>query len=66
MGNDIKLVATLLLFGCISGCTTGSAVVTGEEHSRIDPAAVSLYAGPPSHYEVVGIVEAVSNIEFFP
>ncbi len=53
-----------MAFACISGCTTGSAIVTGQERSRIDPAAVTLYAEPPTHYEVVGIVEAVSNIEF--
>ena len=60
----MKLVVTLLAFASISGCTTGSAIVTGQERSRIDPAAVTLYAEPPTHYEVVGIVEAISNIEF--
>ncbi len=65
MGNDIKLVATLLAFACISGCTTGTAVVTGQERSPIDPAAVTLYIEPPSHYEVVGIVEAASGVFLF-
>ncbi len=63
--NDIKLVATLLAFACVSGCTTGSAVVTGQERSPIDPAAVTLYIEPPSHYEVVGIVEAASGVFLF-
>ncbi len=61
MGNDIKLVATLLAFACIGGCTTGSAVATGQERSPIDPAAVTLYYDPPADYEVVGIVEAASD-----
>ena len=61
MGNDIKLVVTLLVFACISGCTTGTAVVTGEERSPIDPAAVTLYDDPPADYEVVGTVEAASD-----
>ncbi len=63
-GNDIKLVATLLAFAFISGCTTGSAVVTGQERSPIDPAAVTLYDDPPADYEVVGIVEAASDVFF--
>ena len=58
---------TLLPFAYISGCTTatGSAIVTGQERSPIDPAAVTLYADPPAHYEVVGIVEAASEIFLF-
>ena len=63
-GNDIKLVATLLAFACISGCTTGSAVATGQERSPIDPATVTLYAEPPAEYEVVGIVEAATDVNF--
>ena len=65
-GNDIKLAVTLLAFACIGGCiTSGSAVVTGQERSPIDPAAVTLYIEPPAQYDVVGIVDAVSDIEFF-
>ncbi len=60
-GNDIKLAVTLLAFACIGGCTTGSAVATGQERSPIDPAAVTLYYDPPAAYEVVGIVEAASD-----
>jgi len=52
---------TLLAFTCIGGCTTGSAVATGQERSPIDPAAVTLYFDPPADYEVVGIVEAASD-----
>ena len=63
--NDIKFVVTLWAFACISGCTTGSAIVTGQERDSIDPADVILYAEPPSNYEVVGIVETVSGVFFF-
>ncbi len=62
MGNDIKLVVTLFAFACINGCTTGSAIVTGQERSPIDPAAVTIYFDPPADYEVVGIVEAASDV----
>jgi len=65
MENDIKLLATVLAFACISGCTTGTAVVTGQERSQNDPAAVTFYGEPPAHYEVVGIVEAASGVFFF-
>ena len=62
MENDIKLLATVLAFACISGCTTGTAVVTGQERSQNDPAAVTFYGEPPAHYEVVGIIEAASDV----
>ena len=61
----MKLVATLCAFACISGCTTGTAVVTGQERSPIDPGAVTLYAEPPAQYEVVGTVEAASDVLLF-
>ena len=61
-GNDVKLVATLLAFAFISGCTTGSAVVTGQKRSPIDPVAVTLYDDPPADYEIVGAVEAASDV----
>ncbi len=56
---------TLLAFACIGGCTTGSALVTGQERSPIDPAAVTLYAEPPAQYDVVGTVEAASDVFLF-
>ncbi len=64
-GNDIKLAVTLLAFACIGGCTTGSAVVTGQERSPIDPAAVTLYDDRPADYKVVGTVEASSDVILF-
>ncbi len=36
--------------------------MTGQERSPIDPAAVTLYDDPPADYEVVGIVEAASDV----
>ena len=38
--------------------------MTGHERSPIDPTAVTLYAEPPAQYDVVGIVDVVSDIEF--
>ncbi len=54
----------LWAFACIGGCTTGSAVVFGQERSPIDPAAVTLYDEPPTDYEEIGIVEAASDVLF--
>ena len=55
----------ILAFACISGCTTtDTAVVTGQERSPIDPAAVTIYFKPPAHYEVVGIVRAYIPVFF--
>ena len=63
--NEIKLVLTVLAFACIGGCTTGSAVVTGQERSAIDPAAVTLYDERPADHKVVGTVEAASDVFLF-
>ena len=53
-----------MAFAFISGCTTGSAIVTGQERNPIDPAAVTLYDEPPAEYEVVGIVVAATDVNF--
>ena len=46
-GHDIKLAVTLFAFAYISGCTTGSAIVTGQERNAIDPTAVTIYDQTP-------------------
>jgi len=63
--DDVELLATLLAFAFIGGCTTGSAVVTGQERSPIDPAAVTLYDERPADYKVVGTVEVASDVFLF-
>ena len=55
----------LWAFACIGGCTTGSAVVFGQERTPIDPATVTLYDERPADYKVVGTVEAASDVLFF-
>jgi uncharacterized protein YbjQ (UPF0145 family) len=39
--------------------------VTGQARSPIDPVAVTFYDEPPARYDVVGIVEAASNVRVF-
>ncbi|MCH7870018.1 MAG: hypothetical protein IH881_20190 [Myxococcales bacterium] len=60
--NVILLVFALL--ASISGCASGSAVVTGEARAPIDPSQVKVYLDPPSKYETIGLVEASSDVEF--
>ena len=60
--NAGKILATLYMLVCISGCTTGSAVLTGQARDPIDADAVVLYAELPTRYEVVGVVQAASMV----
>lgn len=64
MGNDFRILATLCAYAFLNGCATGTAMVTGQERSPIDKGAVTLYLQAPAHYDVVGIVEASSNVGF--
>ena len=48
----------LILAVAISGCATGSVIVTGAKRARVSADAVKLYVTPPKKYEVIGLVEA--------
>ena len=61
----MKVVMALWALACISGCTTGTAFVTGLERSAISPGAVTFYDEPPVRYEAVGVVEATSGVGLF-
>ncbi|MDR2475629.1 MAG: hypothetical protein LBD45_07200 [Bacteroidales bacterium] len=56
----IKIVSVIAL---LSGCATGSVIVTGNVRTAIDPGAVKIYLEPPAQYETIGIVEASSAVE---
>ncbi len=45
----------------LTGCASGSAIVTGVKRTPIDPGQVKLYLEAPSSYEVIGIVSASSD-----
>lgn len=45
----------------LAGCASGSALVTGEKRTPIDPGQVKLYLEAPSSYEIIGIVNASSD-----
>jgi hypothetical protein len=69
MNNPIHLItiwsvriASLVLLGILAtGCSTGSAVITGQKRPPISPESVHLYSSPPQQpYEEIGIISANS------
>ncbi|MDR1199618.1 MAG: hypothetical protein LBK94_11535 [Prevotellaceae bacterium] len=48
----------------ILSCATGSTIVTGTVRPAINPTEVKIYLEPPFQYEVIGIVESSSDVEF--
>jgi len=62
----MKIVKTTVLFFfliVLFGCATGSTIITGNARSAIAPDEVKIYLDPPSQYEVIGLVEASSDVE---
>lgn len=55
----IVLAAALV---ALSGCASGSSIVTGRQRPEISISSVVLYLQPPPVYETVGLVEATSVI----
>jgi predicted ATP-grasp superfamily ATP-dependent carboligase len=54
----IILIAIFLL----SSCASGSYVLTGQKRDPINPSLVILYTSPPTKYDVIGIVNASSDM----
>lgn len=54
-----KNFSCLLIILIITGCTSGSALVTGEKRVSIDPSLVKIYRTPPkSKFKHIGIVKS--------
>ena len=53
----VVLAVTML----VTGCASGSALVTGTARTPIDPASVRIYTTPPAHFEEIAIVKAASG-----
>jgi hypothetical protein len=45
----------------LTGCATGSAILTGTARPSIPVESVKIYSTPPADYEVIGIVKASSD-----
>lgn len=56
----LTAVAMVLLLGA---CATATVVPVGNARAPIDPAQVRVYAQPPAHFEVLGILHGNSGIE---
>jgi hypothetical protein len=55
---------TIIFFMIILiGCATGSTIIAGEARPAIDIAEVKIYLEPPSQYEIIGLIEASSDVE---
>ena len=62
MRSVFGIAATaLLLILNITGCASGSAIVTGDKRPPVEPDQVKLYLDAPENYEVIGIVNASSE-----
>jgi len=47
----------------LGACATATVVPVGNTRAPIDPSQVRLYAKPPAHYEVLGILQGNSGME---
>jgi len=56
-----KIIACYLLAVFLTGCATGSVVLTGTARPSTDPQSVKLYLQEPKKYDVIGLVEASSD-----
>jgi len=60
----LRVLTIKVFFIVLFGCSTGSAIVTGNIRTAIDPNEVKIYLNPPAQFETIGIVEASSDVEF--
>jgi len=59
-----KTIVLILVFLIMMSCATGSTIIIGEARSAIDPTEVTIYLEPPPQYEIIGLIEASSDVEF--
>jgi uncharacterized protein YbjQ (UPF0145 family) len=52
---------TLVAAAMISGCASGSAIVTGTTRPSTRADSVKIYLDPPAEYETIGLVRAESS-----
>lgn len=60
----MKILMTFLAVLILSACTTSSVVRTGEMYAPISKKQVQVYFQPPAEYQVLGLVDAHSEIVF--
>jgi hypothetical protein len=52
-----------VLASVLAGCATATVIPVGNARAPVDPSQVRLYAQPPPHYEVLGLITGNSNYE---
>ena len=55
MKSSLSLILACLI---LSGCVTGSYIITGTARPAISTSAVKLYGAPPGKYEIIGTINA--------
>ena len=60
----LNLITSFAILMTLLGCASGSHIITGKVRPAIKKSEVKLYLEPPKKYEVIGIVEASSEVEF--
>ena len=61
--SKYRIIAIIFFMVILSGCATGSTIITGEVKPAIEPTEVKIYLDPPSKYETIGLIEASSDVE---
>jgi hypothetical protein len=59
--TNIKKLVTLILIIFLTGCASGSHIITGKVRTPIDFKQVQLYIDAPEKYETIGIVKSSSD-----
>jgi hypothetical protein len=60
----MKIFMSMFVALVISACTTSTVVRTGELYAPISPEQVQVFFRPPGDYQVLGLVDAHSDIVF--
>lgn len=56
-----KITLAILLAGTLAGCTTSSAIMTGQARTANPASDVRVYLRPPAKFESIALVSAMSN-----
>ena len=62
---DALKIPSIIICLCVlllAGCTFGSASVTGEPRTPLDPSQVQIFTHSPPYYDVIGIVSASTDL----
>ena len=60
----IQTIIAAVSLAALLSCASGSSVITGETRDPISPDEVRIYLEPPERFEVIGLLEVTSNVNF--